>query len=169
MLAFAALTLAAPAAAETCGEKVINDWAEDFRVDGTYALHCYDDAIEALPRDVRDYSSAKEDIERAMQKVMRENVEPPPPGGPDDPTSTGVDDPTDTTGGGSGPTDGGDQGNGGGDPEATPRPTPRRRPTRSRCLCSCSPASPSSCSRPARWATSSGASRRGASRRLPTP
>jgi hypothetical protein len=86
-LGLVALSLTGPAAAATCGKRVIDDWYADGRVDGTYALHCYDDAIEALPRDVRDYSSAKEDIERAMQAAMR---------GEDPPTSTTE------TGGGSG-------------------------------------------------------------------
>ena len=50
---------------------MIDDWYDDGRVDGTYPLHCYDDAIEILPRDVRDYSSAKEDIQRALQAQLR--------------------------------------------------------------------------------------------------
>ena len=74
----AALAVAGPAAAaQPCGRKVIDDWYDDGRVDGTYPLHCYDDAIEALPRDVRDYSSAKEDIQRAMTAALREEPAPP--------------------------------------------------------------------------------------------
>ena len=62
------LSVAAPAgAAPSCGRAVIDDWYDNGRVDGTYALNCYDEAIEILPRDVRDYSSAKEDIQRALQ------------------------------------------------------------------------------------------------------
>jgi hypothetical protein len=73
-----ALIATAPAgAAASCGRQVIDDWYEDGRVDGTYALHCYDDAIEILPRDVRDYSSAKEDIERALQNKLRGEPAPP--------------------------------------------------------------------------------------------
>ena len=74
--AFAAAVLTAlalagrPAAAPSCGRAVIDDWYDDGRVDGTYALHCYDDAIDILPRDVRDYSSAKEDIQRALQAAQ---------------------------------------------------------------------------------------------------
>jgi cobalamin biosynthesis Mg chelatase CobN len=77
--AFAALlAVAGPAgAAKSCGRAVIDDWYEDGRVDGTYALHCYDDAIENLPRDVRDYSSAKDDIQRALQARMRGDDAPP--------------------------------------------------------------------------------------------
>jgi hypothetical protein len=72
------LAVAGPAgAAKSCGRAVIDDWYEDGRVDGTYALHCYDDAIENLPRDVRDYSSAKEDIQRALQARKRGEDAPP--------------------------------------------------------------------------------------------
>lgn len=98
----ALLALAGPAsAAKSCGRAVIDDWYEDGRVDGTYALHCYDDAIEILPRDVRDYSSAKEDIQRALQAAKRGEDAPPArsdptpgaSGDPDEPTTS----PTDTT------------------------------------------------------------------------
>lgn len=79
LAALASLLISAgPAsAAASCGRQVIDDWYDDGRVDGTYALHCYDDAIEILPRDVRDYSSAKEDIERALQSKLRGEPAPP--------------------------------------------------------------------------------------------
>ena len=96
----AVLALAGPAAAaQSCGRQVIDDWYDDGRVDGTYELHCYDDAIEALPRDVRDYSSAKDDITRALQNRMRGEPAPPaetdpsPTDDPDTPTSNDTDDP----------------------------------------------------------------------------
>jgi hypothetical protein len=74
----AVLLAAAPAsAAPSCARQVIDDWYDDGRVDRTYPLHCYDDAIEALPPDVRDYSSAKEDIQRALQARMRGEASPP--------------------------------------------------------------------------------------------
>ena len=72
------LAVASPAgAAQSCGRAVIDDWYDNGRVDGTYALHCYDDAIEILPRDVRDYSSAKDDIQRALQARKRGEAAPP--------------------------------------------------------------------------------------------
>jgi len=78
MALLALLVAAAPAnAAPSCARLVINDWYDNGRVDRTYALHCYDDAIEALPRDVRDYSSAKEDIQRALQFRLRNEPAPP--------------------------------------------------------------------------------------------
>jgi hypothetical protein len=73
----AVLVVAAPAAAApSCARQVIDDWYDDGRVDRTYPLHCYDDAIDALPPDVRDYSSAKEDIQRALQARMRNEPAP---------------------------------------------------------------------------------------------
>ena len=102
----AVLAVASPAAAaQSCGRAVIDDWYDNGRVDGTYALHCYDDAIEILPRDVRDYSSAKDDIQRALQN--RKRGEPAPPARTDPTPSetvpaTGTDtsetDTTETTG-----------------------------------------------------------------------
>ena len=79
LAAFLSLLVAtAPAgAAASCGRQVIDDWYDDGRIDGSYKLHCYDDAIEILPRDVRDYSSAKEDIERALQAKLRGEPAPP--------------------------------------------------------------------------------------------
>jgi hypothetical protein len=74
----AVLAVASPAgAAKSCGRAVIDDWYDNGRVDGTYALHCYDDAIQILPRDVRDYSSAKDDIQRALQAAKRGEAAPP--------------------------------------------------------------------------------------------
>jgi hypothetical protein len=112
-LAALAVTAAPASAAASCGRQVIDDWYDDGRVDGTYALHCYDDAIDALPRDVRDYSSAKDDIQRAMTAAMR--GEPAPPAttdpSPDDPAPG--DDPDDPTGTNGTPGGGGSDGDGG--------------------------------------------------------
>ncbi len=111
------LVATAPAsAAASCGRQVIDDWYDDGRVDGTYALHCYDDAIEILPRDVRDYSSAKEDIERALQAKLR--GEPAPPA-TTDPTPDG-EKPGTTPPGSTPPGSDPPSGNPPGGPEVTP-------------------------------------------------
>ena len=69
-----ALGIAAPAGASTpCSQAVINDWFDNGKVDKTYPKHCYTDAINHLPRDVDTYSSAKEDIQRALLAVLRGN------------------------------------------------------------------------------------------------
>jgi hypothetical protein len=73
-----ALSLAAavarplPAAAATpCWKALLNDWY-DGRIDNTYALHCYSDALTHLPADVQTYSSAHDDILRALQNAKTE-------------------------------------------------------------------------------------------------
>jgi hypothetical protein len=70
-----ALTLvfsAAPAAADSaCSERVLADWSRDERIDRLYALSCYEEAIEALPADIRDYTDASEVIERAQARAVR--------------------------------------------------------------------------------------------------
>jgi hypothetical protein len=98
LLTLAVVAVASPAAAATsCGKKVVDDWYADGRVDGTYPFHCYDDAIEILPRDVRDYSSAKEDIERALQARMRGDEPPPATSDPTPGDEKQETTPTDTT------------------------------------------------------------------------
>jgi Alphavirus glycoprotein J len=69
----AALTgaLARPLAAEAaspCWKALLTDWY-DGRIDDTYPLHCYDDALHHLPPDVQTYSSARDDIMRALQSA----------------------------------------------------------------------------------------------------
>ena len=94
-----AVAAAGPAAASACGDKVIDDWYDDGRVDGSYELHCYDDAIDALPRDVKDYSSAKDDIERALQNRLNDKPAPPATTDPS-PDEPGVGTPEDLDGDG---------------------------------------------------------------------
>ncbi len=94
-LGIAAPASAAKAKPKPCGDRVIDDWYDNGRVDGEYKLHCYDDAIENLPRDIAVYSSAKEDIQRAMAARMAGRPAPPASTDPTPGGSTG----TDTAGG----------------------------------------------------------------------
>ena len=90
-LVAAALLATAPAAsakAKTCGEKVVDDWYGDGRVDEVFPAHCYLDAIRSLPVDVKDYSNAEEDIRRALAYARQHKPDPGPTGGPA-PTDTG--------------------------------------------------------------------------------
>ncbi|MFN2467949.1 MAG: hypothetical protein ABR521_07475, partial [Gaiellaceae bacterium] len=60
---------AAPAAAAApCWRTVINDWL-DGKIDGRYPVACYREAIDHLGdlEDLDQYSSAREDINRALQ------------------------------------------------------------------------------------------------------
>ena len=66
----AAVVHASPAAAATpCWKVLLNDWY-DGRIDHTYAVHCYQDALHHLPADVQTYSSAHDDILRALQSAI---------------------------------------------------------------------------------------------------
>jgi hypothetical protein len=73
-LALAALLPGQAAAGTPCWKKVLNDWSNS-RAIGVYPLHCYRDAIRNLPEDLRDYSSAADDINAALQAQIshREN------------------------------------------------------------------------------------------------
>lgn len=66
----------APAAtrdkAPACWKVLINDWY-DGRIDGIYPIHCYRDALTHLPSDVDTYSSARDDIQQALQKRITES------------------------------------------------------------------------------------------------
>jgi hypothetical protein len=111
VLAGLAVGAAVPATAEAakpCWLQLLNDWY-DGRIDRAYPISCYREAIRNLPADVKTYSSAQDDLERALQAAIRRNggqapgVVPPsaegrslppedeqggggvPTGGPDDP------------------------------------------------------------------------------------
>ena len=60
---------ARPAAAATpCWKSLLNEWYSG-RIQHIYPLHCYQDALKHLPADVNTYSSARDDIERALQSA----------------------------------------------------------------------------------------------------
>ena len=113
--AVAALSSGAPAGAATaCGKKVLADWFDNGRIDRLYPLNCYEEAIDAIPDDLRDYADAEEVITRALQAALRGELAP----GGRDPTP-GDDDPTAPGSGGSG--DDGSGGTGNSDnPQAAP-------------------------------------------------
>ncbi|HET7128514.1 MAG TPA: hypothetical protein VFJ93_05505 [Gaiellaceae bacterium] len=106
----------APAAAATpCWKALLNDWY-DGRIDNTYALHCYQDALKHLPADVQTYSSAHDDILRALQNARADLRKsgtkvtpdtPVPPSKPAGGTKTDTGGGTTTTPPGRKPPDGG--------------------------------------------------------------
>jgi hypothetical protein len=55
-----------------CWKVLINDWY-DGRIDGTYPIHCYREALDHLPADVDTYSSARDDIRQALQKRITQS------------------------------------------------------------------------------------------------
>ncbi|HSP72746.1 MAG TPA: hypothetical protein VLN26_10275 [Gaiellaceae bacterium] len=98
--------------AAPCWKKLITDWY-DGRIDHSYPVHCYRDALKHLPQDVRTYSDAYDVISRALASATRgkkhvdQNALIAPPVGPGNGGSGG------TGGGGKGP-GGGDAGGGSG-------------------------------------------------------
>jgi hypothetical protein len=64
-------------AAPSCGSRLIDDW-RDGRIDNTYPVACYRQALAHLPEDVRVYSSAQADITRALQARLAAAPKPKP-------------------------------------------------------------------------------------------
>ena len=143
LCAAAAVVVAAPAASASpaalqtatshCWLDVINDWLDNNQVDKTYAIPCYTQAIQhlaALP-DVSGYSSAMDDIHRALLAAVRQDrndgpggssggSSPPSSGG----SSSGGTPPAGTDGGGTGNSSGGGILGIGGPTDATSVPLP---------------------------------------------
>ncbi len=73
VLATAATALVSSAAASSstapCWKTLLNDWY-DGHIDKTYAIPCYQQAINHLPTDVSVYSSARDDIRAAENTAI---------------------------------------------------------------------------------------------------
>jgi hypothetical protein len=85
----AAVALAAPAQAAPCWEAVIEDWFDNSRVDQRYPIHCYREALANMPEDMQAYSSAPEDIARAMRREIARQNQPSSPAAQGDDTGDG--------------------------------------------------------------------------------
>lgn len=73
----AALTVASSASAATpCGKKVLADWFDNGRIDRIYPFHCYEEAINSIPPDLRDYADAADVITRALQSALHGELAP---------------------------------------------------------------------------------------------
>jgi hypothetical protein len=59
----------------SCGRQVINDW-EDGRIDKSYPVHCYEQALKLVPDDARQYSSLAVDLQRALQAAKANGIVP---------------------------------------------------------------------------------------------
>jgi hypothetical protein len=99
----AALGFAQPAQARTmstCSAALIHDWYVDGRVDKTYPVHCYREALRDIPEDQLIYGTLRDDLRRALQSAIRDNGghvnanTPVPPlgggSGPGNPGGTGT-------------------------------------------------------------------------------
>jgi hypothetical protein len=111
-----AKTATAPmgATGKKCWNDLIRDWY-DGRIDKTYPVHCYQDALKHLPQDVKTYSDAYDVISRALADATRgeKAVDPNQPVPPPAAAVTGTGKTTTTT-----PLPG--TGNGNGGPSAGP-------------------------------------------------
>ena len=65
------LTSTSALGASACATAVLRDWSEDGRVAPKYSLPCYEEAIDALPTDIRDYTNAEDAITRALSSAVR--------------------------------------------------------------------------------------------------
>jgi hypothetical protein len=70
-LAVLALPGQASAAKKPCWERVIDDWLADGRIDGKYSVACYQQALQNVQEDLRDYSNVTDVIAAAMQNALR--------------------------------------------------------------------------------------------------
>jgi hypothetical protein len=82
VLAVAASTLVALAAPVTgnaqsdCGKQVLQDWSDNGRVDKLYPLHCYEDGIDQIPKDLAPYVDAEQVISRALSSALNDELAP---------------------------------------------------------------------------------------------
>jgi hypothetical protein len=75
--AAAAVAAGSAQASTSCWEQVISDWSAHNAVRGSYAPGCYRTAIAKLPEDLRSYSSASDDIRRALQVRLTKSAAAP--------------------------------------------------------------------------------------------
>src|SRR3989442_9948886 len=72
----AALGTAQPAQARSmssCSAALIHDWYVDGRVDKTYPVHCYREALKNIPEDQAIYGTLRQDLTRALQSTIRQH------------------------------------------------------------------------------------------------
>lgn len=62
-------TLRVTVTATNAAERVISDWVNNGVVTHRYQLSCYHAALRSLPEDMRTYTSAGDDINRAMLRA----------------------------------------------------------------------------------------------------
>ena len=73
--------------ASACSNALIHDWYVDGRIDRTYPIHCYREALRDIPEDQIVYGTLRDDLNRALQNVIRKHngdvtpMTPVPPGG----------------------------------------------------------------------------------------
>jgi hypothetical protein len=68
---------AAPAGASAagCGSAVLKDWS-DGKLTRSYPVRCYQNALDNMPEDMRSYTNAPDDIQRALLARLRQAHRP---------------------------------------------------------------------------------------------
>jgi hypothetical protein len=61
------------AQASTCSDALIHDWYVDGRIDNTYQVHCYREALRDIPEDQIVYGTLREDLTRALENVIQDH------------------------------------------------------------------------------------------------
>jgi hypothetical protein len=90
-----ALATGGPAsAAKPCWRQVLDDWTDNTRLNKTYPISCYNEALENLPEDIVSYTDAYDHISDARQRALRgddldRDVSSANPGGGNDPDDSG--------------------------------------------------------------------------------
>src|SRR5262249_33449755 len=73
--------------ASACSDALIRDWYVDGRIDKTYPVHCYHEALKVIPEDQIVYGTLRDDLNRALENVIRDHhgevtaATPVPPSG----------------------------------------------------------------------------------------
>jgi hypothetical protein len=73
--------------ASACSNALIRDWYVDGRIDKTYPVHCYREALKDIPEDQIVYGTLRDDLNRALENVIRDHhgevtgATPVPPSG----------------------------------------------------------------------------------------
>jgi hypothetical protein len=71
-----ALGTAQPAQARSlsvCSKALVHDWLVDGRVDKTYPVHCYREALRTIPEDQLVYGTLRDDLKRALANTIRKH------------------------------------------------------------------------------------------------
>jgi hypothetical protein len=89
VLAALALSVSAtPASAKgpACWTRVISDWYDNGRMDHDYPIACYQQALQHLPQDIREYADAQDVIGRALTAAIARQGKNAQSGSPTDTT-----------------------------------------------------------------------------------
>jgi hypothetical protein len=86
LLLLGSVSVTPASAKRPCWKDVASDWFTDSKLQGRYAPHCYREAIHHLPGVTDSYSTARDEIRRAMLFAIAHPTKPsaptrtPPPG-----------------------------------------------------------------------------------------